>query len=212
MNNAENQNTKFLAEAYGLDDEKSTLSFYAKWAADYDQQMIDQLGYLSPTLIAGKMIQHQDNLNSKILDIGCGTGLTAAGLAEHGFKDLYGIDLSAEMVNVAASRGIYSSLKVGDVNLPLDYDDHYFDGVISSGTFTHGHVGPEPLTEISRILKPGGILACTVHGALWEERGFKQKFEKLVSAKILEKLSLTMDQYFNNGEPEGWFCIYRKVR
>ncbi len=201
----------FVTEAYNLENEKSMKQFYAKWAADYDQQMLVELGYVSPFLIAEALKKNLPNKKSRILDIGCGTGLTVVDLSKAGYTHLYGIDLSEDMVEVAGSRGIYTNLKTGDVNQPLDYDDNFFDGAISSGTFTHGHVGPKPLREICRILKPGGIIACTVHMDLWETMEFKQEFKLLVSNGIIECLSLDMDKFYETGDAEGWFCVYRKL-
>lgn len=201
----------FVTEAYNLESKKSMKCFYAKWAEEYDQQMVDKLNYVSPGLIAEKMMSCLDNKNARILDIGCGTGLTVWALVEHGFNNLHGIDLSRDMVEMANAKGFYQDLKVGDINLPLDYEDDSFDGVISSGTFTHGHVGPEPLNEICRILKAGGILACTVHRDLWESMGFLNMFKQLENQSVLQCLSLEMNRYYDGNDPEGWFCIYRKL-
>jgi predicted TPR repeat methyltransferase len=207
---------EFVTEAYNLEDTQSMTAFYAKWAQDYDHQMLKELGYLSPKSISKALEKdlsetHDDPKQTQILDIGCGTGLTVIDLANAGYTNLHGIDLSSEMVEVSRSRDIYSGLKTGDVNLPLDYENDSFDAVISSGTFTHGHVGPKPLLEISRILKPGGTLACTVHMDLWESMLFKQTFDQLVQDQTLECISLSMDKFYETGEPEGWFCIYRKL-
>jgi predicted TPR repeat methyltransferase len=200
----------FVDEAYHLEDENSMVDFYKKWAADYDHQMLDQLGYSSPTKIAQQLIAQLPDTEASVFDVGCGTGLTCVFLAEKGYSNLDGIDLSPDMVGVARERGIYRQLLVGDVNLRLERDDASYDAVISSGTFTHGHVGPEPLEEIFRILKPGGILACTVHQDLWESMGFKAKFEVLVEQGTAQLISLNQDSYYRDGAVEGWFCSYRK--
>jgi len=204
------ESSEFVKQAYGLGDEDSMVDFYQKWAADYDHQMLDKLGYASPTMIAQLLSEYLPDTGASVFDIGCGTGLTSALLSKKGYTQLDGIDLSPEMVAVAGERQIYRELLVGDVNLELDRDDASYDGVISSGTFTHGHVGPEPLDEIFRILKPGGILACTVTIDLWESMGFKTKFDSLVKHGTATCLDLHEDKYYENGDPEGWFCIYRK--
>ena len=121
-----------------------------------------------------------------------------------------GIDLSADMVRVAGERGLYQELLVGDITLPIDRDDASYDAVISTGTFTHGHVGSEPLAEMISILKPGGILACTVHQDLWTSLGFEKAFKQFESDGVIERLVFELDQYFEANDPEGWFCIYRK--
>jgi predicted TPR repeat methyltransferase len=202
--------SEFVDAAYHLDDEASMVDFYRKWAADYDHQMLDELGYTSPTKIAQQLIQYLPDTQSMIFDIGCGTGLTCVFLAEKGYTNLDGIDLSPDMVRVASERGIYRELLVGDVNQALERDDESYDAVISSGTFTHGHVGPEPLDEIFRILKPGGILACTIHQDLWTSMGFEEKLAALAATGIASPVSCEMDSYYKDRDPEGWFCVYRK--
>jgi predicted TPR repeat methyltransferase len=200
----------FVDEAYHLEDEAGMVEFYRKWAEDYDHQMLDELGYTSPAMLAAQLRDYLPDKNAEIFDIGCGTGLTCMPLAAAGYENLDGIDLSPDMVRVAAQRGIYRELLLGDVNQQLERDDASYDGVISTGTFTHGHVGPEPLGEIFRILRPGGILACTVHKDLWETMGFDAAFEALVEQGAASCLSQRLDRYYRDGEPEGWFCIYRK--
>ena len=202
---------EFVSEAYQLDDEAAMVDFYRKWAEDYDKQMLVGLGYVSPTKIAQLLGKFVVDTGASIFDIGCGTGLTCVYLAEKGFSNLDGIDISPDMVRVAGERGIYRELLVGDVNQVLERDSNSYDAVISSGTFTHGHVGPEPLDEIFRILRPGGLLACTVHHDLWESMGFKSRLDLLVAQGTATREQLFEDKYYKDGPKEGWFCLYRKT-
>lgn len=200
----------FVNEAYALNDKESILAFYRKWAGEYDEQMAST-GYISPRDIARMLADHLPEREAEILDIGCGTGLTGHEVAAYGFTALDGMDISGEMVAVARSRDIYRRLLVGDLNQPLAIPDESYAAVISSGTFTHGHVGPEPLPEIFRTLKPNGILACTVHFDLWHSRGFDAKFAELMTHGVADCVALTEGPYFDGGDNEGWFCVYRKL-
>jgi predicted TPR repeat methyltransferase len=200
----------FVDAAYHLEDE-NMVEFYRKWAEEYDHEMLDKLGYTSPASIAAILIGQLPDTDSKILDLGCGTGLTCRLLAEHGYSQLDGIDISREMLQVARERGIYQDLMAADLNQPLQRDSDSYDGVISSGTFTHGHVGPEPLDEVFRILRPGGILACTVHLDLWETKGFDAKFKDLSEQGIARLISKDEGSYYRDGPIEGWFCVYQKM-
>ncbi len=202
--------SEFVDAAYHIEDEASMVEFYRQWAEDYDHQMLEVLRYTSPTKTAKLLESHLPDREAAIFDIGCGTGLTCVYLAELGYGNLDGIDLSPDMVKVAGQRGIYRELLVGDVNQALQRDDASYDGVISSGTFTHGHVGPEPLDEIFRILKPGGLLACTVHQDLWESMGFKARLKQLVDAGAVQEIGVELGSYYRDAEPEGWFCLYQK--
>ena len=201
----------FVQQAYHLESTDEMVDFYRKWAADYDRQMLDQRGYTAPSSIAKILSEQLSDTRASVLDIGCGTGLTCRLLAESGFSQLDGIDLSQEMIEVARERGIYRNLLQGDVNQPLQLETASYDGVVSSGTFTHGHVGPGPLDEIFRVLKPGGVLACTVHQDLWQSMGFEDRFAALVDQGIASLISLELGSYYRDKPLEGWFCVYRKI-
>ena len=47
------------------------------------------------------------------------------------------------MLDVAQTKGIYRALFAGDLTARLPVDDGTYAGIVSSGTFTNGHVGPE---------------------------------------------------------------------
>jgi len=204
-----NAPSKFVDDAYHIEDDDEMVEFYRKWAVEYDSEMA-KTGYTSPASIAAILIEQLPDTAAEILDLGCGTGLTCRLLAEHGYNILDGVDLSVEMLRVARERGIYRDLLAGDLNKPLQRESASYDGVISSGTFTHGHVGPEPLDEVFRVLRPGGILACTVHMDLWEAKGFEARFVELVEQGVASQISKQAGSYFEDGPIEGWFCVYQK--
>ncbi len=207
--NRSNSNS-FVDEAYSLEDNDSMVKFYQRWADDYEQQMVDNLKYLSPGLIAQQLINFLDEKNDRVLDIGCGTGLTSVLLHQQGYAQIDGLDFSTDMLRVAGEREIYHRLIQADLNQPLEIQDNRYNAAISSGTFTHGHVGSEPLDEIFRILKPGGLLACTVHLDLWQSKGFEAKFQEMLDSGKIKCLYREQDRFYDGGEPEGWFCVYRK--
>ncbi len=202
---------RFLADAYGLDDKEHMVEFYEKWADDYDHQMMDNLRYLSPGRIAQLLIDHLSVPQPEILDIGCGTGLTSLPLHDHGFDRIDGLDFSADMLRVAGERNIYRQLIEADLNQPLTIADSSYHAVISSGTFTHGHVDATPLDEIFRILEQNGLLTCTIHMALWQTHRFEGHLNQLVDEGSIQCLGKDPGAYFEGGEDEGWFCIYQKL-
>ena len=54
----------------------------------------------------------------------------------------------------------------------LPIKDNSYNGIVSSGTFTHGHVGPDVLFEIKRILSKGGIAVLSVNSKHWHRLEF----------------------------------------
>ncbi len=103
----------------------------------------------------------------RILDLGCGDGLTLAFLAGKGF-DVTGIDYSeiglANARKRLAETGKSAKLIVGDIYAPLPFADDAFDAVIAYQVINHNTIRKirELLREIRRILKPGGLFSVKV--------------------------------------------------
>ena len=211
MNKKDHSADDFLNQAYSLEDDQSKLDFYKKWADDYDHQMQDNLHYTSPDTICSALAGFFVNKNEAVLDVGCGTGLTAAALVNLGYESIDGLDYSSEMIDVANSKGIYQQLFVADLNQPLKFADQTYSALVCSGTFTHAHVGPGPIDELMRILKPDGFFACTVHQDLWQKMGFKAKFETLEKTGKIRNLHFTSEAYFEGAPADGLFCVYQKT-
>jgi SAM-dependent methyltransferase len=95
----------------------------------------------------------------RILDLCCGTG-RAAGAASALGAQAEGIDVSEAMVDAARAAFPMATFDVGDAEA-IPRKDRTYDSVICS--FGVMHVGkPEAmLTEIARILKPGGRVAVS---------------------------------------------------
>jgi 2-polyprenyl-3-methyl-5-hydroxy-6-metoxy-1,4-benzoquinol methylase len=91
----------------------------------------------------------------RILDIGCGTGQVANYLAKRGY-DVTGIDLSPLFVKEAANSGD-AKFKVMD-STSLKFKDSTFDAVISAETLEHIPNPAKALSEMTRVLKPRGLI------------------------------------------------------
>lgn len=157
-----------LDNAYNIEGPDSAKELYGKWAATYDSSFGDGWGYIAPREIAAVFKELSDG-NEPILDIGAGTGL----VAEHlGGLVVDGIDITKEMLDVAGDKGLYRNRIVGDLLKPLDMVGGDYGGVISSGTFTHGHVGPECLPELLRVCRPGALFVCGCIPPVFDGMGF----------------------------------------
>ncbi|UMZ72585.1 class I SAM-dependent methyltransferase [Natranaerofaba carboxydovora] len=103
---------------------------------------------------------------NKVLDIGCGTGEYIEGLLARGF-DVYGIDFSYKMVDIARSKVTGDKkdcIKVGDMKQPYPFNlNLYFDGIYSIGnTLVHlddlDQVNATIGLAYSRLNKDGKLL------------------------------------------------------
>ena len=88
------------------------------------------------------------------LDIGCGTGNYTIALANKGIN-FYGVEPSAEMLNIASSRTGNISWLTGTAE-QIPADDDTFSGVIATLTIHHWTDIKKALTEIHRVLKEDG--------------------------------------------------------
>lgn len=154
---------------------------YKAWAASYEKDTVDGMGYIAPAVSADKLA-HYLPPGARVLDAGCGTGLAGVELARRGFTAIDGMDLSSDMLDLAREKEAYDTLKVEDMTGPLSYGTGAYDGVVCVGTFTHAHVGPKGFDELVRITRPGGVIVATVHEDVWPD-GYADHFAALETAR-----------------------------
>lgn len=98
----------------------------------------------------------KDN-RAKILDVGCGTGEVLQGLSTLGYKHLYGVDISEEMVKIARKKSPNAKICRASAH-SLPYNDSSFDAVLFVSVFHHFPEQLDALSEAKRILKKDGLL------------------------------------------------------
>jgi predicted TPR repeat methyltransferase len=166
-----------LDAAYGLQTPDDNRRLYARWAQTYDSGFAQDMAYELPQRVAEAFAAAGGQ--GPVIDLGAGTGLCGAALAVLGIGPLEATDLSAEMLEQARAKGIYVRCFQGDLLDRLPVEDGSYAGAVSSGTFTHGHVGPEALGEVLRVLRPGGLAAISVNAEHWAARGFAAALDAL---------------------------------
>ena len=157
-----------LDEAYEINGPDSARELYGNWAATYDSAFGQGWGYIAPREIAG-IYKSLSNGDAPVLDIGAGTGLIAEHMAG---AEIDALDITPEMLAKAETKGLYRALITADLLKPLALEDGVYGGVISSGTFTHGHVGPACLPELLRICRPGALFVCGCIPPVFDQMGF----------------------------------------
>lgn len=97
--------------------------------------------------------------NWRVLDAGCGTGLTLNWIRRYTDREPIGFDLSRAALQYSALRGHPNLVEATTLVLP--FASNNFDLVISTDVIQHL---PRPdgdaqaLAEMARVLKPGGLL------------------------------------------------------
>ncbi|MBY6160618.1 class I SAM-dependent methyltransferase [Mameliella alba] len=171
------QNDPDLESAYGLETPDDNRRLYAQWAKSYDDAFAADLDYMLPLHVAEAYAAVAGQ--GPVIDLGAGTGLLGAALKTCGIGPVDATDLSEEMLEVAASKALYRRLFQGNLLERLPVADATYAGAASSGTFTHGHVGPEALDEVLRIVRPGGVVALSINAEHWTAKGFSARFDAL---------------------------------
>jgi predicted TPR repeat methyltransferase len=171
------QKSPDLDSAYSIETPDDNRRIYSAWAETYDKTFAKDMDYRMPAVIAE--LYRQSGGAGNILDIGAGTGLVAKFLGDLGIGPIDGTDISPEMLVVAGKKRLYRRLFEGDVTQRLDVPDGSYDGVVSSGTFTLGHVGPEAISELLRVAAPGARFALSINAKHYEKAGFKAKLDSI---------------------------------
>ncbi len=101
-----------------------------------------------------------------VLDVGCGDGHFASVLFPKGTD--VGLDPGMAEAVEARSRGVYR-LVVRSTSVELPFAAASFHSVLSNCVLEHIPDLDSTLGEVSRVLRPGGLFACTVIGEHFSE-------------------------------------------
>lgn len=151
--------------------------------------------YLAAGLPIAKYIARHLADCRKILEWGCGPG----GVIRHlrdvlPDRELFGTDYNAESIGWCRANIPGVGFEVNDLMPPTRFADESFDCVYSVSVFTHLSMEAHFawIAEIHRILRPGGLLICTLNGdaclgwLLEEERKRYADGDLVVRANVAE--------------------------
>jgi SAM-dependent methyltransferase len=151
---------------------RSTRSFYNKHASSYvvntkamfDHEWLEEFAKLLPG-------------NAKVLDVGCAGGRDSIWFTDKGFE-VYGIDLSPEMIRLAKAADTRPKFSVMDL-LALEFPSAFFDGVWGSCVLLHvpRNLLRSAITELCRVTKPLGYIYVLVKGGQTEGMEKDDRYE-----------------------------------
>ncbi|MEM1579307.1 MAG: methyltransferase domain-containing protein [Archaeoglobaceae archaeon] len=135
-----------------LDDKRRARNFYKYFSLIYD--------YINPLFYSKEMRKRVVDMaelkeNSKVLEVGCGTGFTTEEIAKRTEeRNIFCVDITPEQIK-RAKKKLNANFVLGDAeNLP--FKDKSFDSAISAGSIEYW---PDPfkgIVEMARVTKSGG--------------------------------------------------------
>jgi predicted TPR repeat methyltransferase len=139
---------------------------YSRFASFYDSNMTEDLEYRAPALIGEAIARADHRRDLRVLDLGCGTGLSGQVLQPRA-KHLAGVDLSPEMIAQAERRGLYDELHVAEITEWLSRPSNgrapdCYDLVVACDALIYFGDLSQVLAPAASRLAPGGILGFTV--------------------------------------------------
>jgi len=162
---------------------------------------------------------------STVLDLGCGSGVMAARLTEHGYT-AYGLDLAEPMVRHARHLCASDQFAVADVD-HIPFPDNTFDAVLSLGVLQFLEAEQRALREMWRVLRPGGhavialpsgssplqrmdlLILGVVNVLKYRLRGTRRPAPE--PAAVIDRRKFSRRRWLRllgqaNLEPEAWIC------
>ena len=129
----------------------------------------DELGLKHYTKIAAELLTGVDLTGKRALDVGCGTGILSFLVLEHGAASLTCGDTSQYMLDQcrmkAAERGYKEGVELRQLDAEaLPFGDRSFDAVVSGMVLGLVPDQQAAVSEMTRVLCDGGVLALSTHG------------------------------------------------
>ena len=171
--------TTYLDKIYSADS-ADLRPFYAQWAQSYDQE-VGENGYVTPLRIAEALARHVKDLSIPILDYGCGTGVSGQAFQEVGFLTIDGVDISAEMLEVAAKKKIYRHLEVFAPETGPNVKLGAYQIIAAVGVIGAGAAPLAILDKMMALLAPKGLLVFSFNDHTLEDPAYDGLVEDYVN-------------------------------
>ena len=199
-----------LAKVSGKNAKVDSKLLYDEWANDYENDLINEYGYIAPKLTVDKFKALVLKKNLKIIDVGCGTGLVGQALYEHGYKNIDGYDISPEMLKIAKQSKFYKELRQIDLNDKLTNLPKNYDVLICVGSFGYGALGPIAIRHLIGLVRSGGLLFIFMNAEPFKSQNYQKHISALEAQSLWSVNSIDDYNYMSKLDRPGKLIIATK--
>ncbi|RWS16025.1 malonyl-[acyl-carrier protein] O-methyltransferase-like protein, partial [Dinothrombium tinctorium] len=171
-------------------------------SADQYEKMCDVSLYNFHKILANEFSSLALPRDSRILDVGAGTGLFGRMLHKLGFTNIDALDACDEMLQCAKeSNSNYKNYIVAEVSKAklLPVDENTYDVALMAGSASPAHIDVEAYLQIMRVVKPGGIIGWIIEDAetcvKCNTKFQNEAYQKTLEKFVLQNLWLPVDGY-----------------
>lgn len=140
-----------------IDEVKDIYSVFSK---TYEREVKHEMNYTAYIRVPGLVMKHLHTPTPRILDLGCGTGLSSLPFFKNGYE-VTGIDASHAMIE-RARRLPYKKLLCQNLEKSLRVRDESFDAVVMVGVMEYIDDPALVFRQVRRKLVDAGIFGLTV--------------------------------------------------
>jgi predicted TPR repeat methyltransferase len=193
-------------------------------ARQFERHLVHDLEYQVPAALAELVKTDLDAARggatrARVIDLGCGTGLVGMALAAAG-AEIFGVDLSPRMLEIASQRGAYANLEQGELLEVLARTPAAsMRAVLAADVFIYIGDLAAVFAAVARVLAPRGLFAFSVEGL--EEGTYRLQpsgryahspgyLRALATQSGLEerRLERTLIRREGRGHAEGWLALF----
>ena len=156
----------------------------------FEDHLLNGLNYQVPNIMMGEFIIpfKKKKIFSRVLDLGCGTGLSGKPLRPY-CKELWGVDISRNMLIGAKEKNIYDNLEVGEINEYLNTFPTQFDLFWASDVMVYLGELEELFLGIKRRSQKGAFFAFSTETLY----SLNEKYQLLPSGRFCHSPSYILE-------------------
>lgn len=153
-------------------DSSKYVEFYNRLGKEYPESNLihrDRDSTNSLYAIITTLLKPYAKKGMKLLDVGCNDGIFAIPFCQDG-GEVTGIDISSNVVERAKkkTKDLKAEFSVADIQKPINFSSNSFDIILLANVFELLSEREIALSNVVRVLKPGGILILTAPTPAYE--------------------------------------------